>query len=159
MKKVFLILSTLLINVFLVWVIINNHNQIKFASYDSVTILGESQTTEAANREEFTKELNQFTSQTGSVIARRIVEPNEQGKTAFTYEVYGEGDLPEDLNEASEQSALTSDLANSYLLVSGPLETTTLSNKFTELGYSSHIFHAESVPLFVLLIATVPTNF
>lgn len=158
MKNIFLKVSMLIVTTFLVWAIVNNQNQIKFASYESVNIQGMDPAADAVNREDFTKEINQLASQTGSVVARRIVEPSGLRQTVFTYDVYGEGQLPEGLKEASEESAQISDLANSYLLISGPLDSTTLLNKFSDLGYNSFIFKSESLPIALLSITTAPTN-
>ena len=73
-----------------------------------------------------TEALSHLAVEPNSLIARRIVEPNEVGETRFTYATYGQGELPEGLTISSKESAETSDLLGSYPIVSGSLDGVSL---------------------------------
>ncbi|MFM0900542.1 DUF1430 domain-containing protein [Streptococcus suis] len=145
MRKWFIFLSTVLLSVFIVIRIQQENQQLQFLSYNAVDIVGRSGNSELSSREEFTDALNGLASQTDSVIARRIVEPQENGKVKFVYEVYGEGSLPKGWERASEVSAETSDLVNSYLIVSGSLTSDKLAEVIKQEGYSPWISSGYSI--------------
>ncbi|KXT84780.1 putative immunity protein [Streptococcus oralis] len=91
-----------------------------------------------------------------SLIARRIVEPNEAGETRFTYATYGEGELPAGLTISSEESAETSDLLGSYLILSGGLDGVSLQTTLKELGYQGFDSNGEDPFSIVFLSGTTP---
>lgn len=137
MRKWFIVLSTMLLTIFVVVRIHQENQQLQFLSYNAVDIVGRSGSSELSSRKEFTDALNDLAEQTDSVIARRIVEPQENGQVKFVYEVYGEGHLPTGWERASKVSAETSDLVNSYLIVSGPLTSDKLAEVIKQEGYST----------------------
>ncbi|HEM6138316.1 TPA: bacteriocin-associated integral membrane family protein [Streptococcus suis] len=145
MRKWFIFLSTVLLSVFIVIRIQQENQQLQFLSYNAVDIVGRSGNSELSSREEFTDALNGLAIQTDSVIARRIVEPQENGKVKFVYEVYGEGSLPKGWERASKVSVETSDLVNSYLIVSGSLTSDKLAEVIKQEGYSPWISSGYSI--------------
>lgn len=145
MRKWFIFLSTMLLSIFIVARIQQENQQLQFLSYNAVDIVGRSGDSQLSSREEFTKTLNDLAVQTDSVIARRVVEPQENGKVKFVYDVYGEGNLPEGWERASKVSVETSDLVNSYLIVSGPLTSDELAEVIKQEGYSTWISPGYSV--------------
>ena len=137
MKKLFILLSTFFLSFFLVWIIVLRAPQYLYASYDSVSLLRVKKDTQEPTREVFEQELENFANSEQSLIARRIVEPSKDGTTHFTYATYGQGTLPKQFQEASQESRERSDPLNSYLLLSGSLTKEKLSDKLGDLGYKA----------------------
>lgn len=121
MKKLFILLSTFFLSFFLAWIIVLRAPQYLYASYDSVSLLRVKKDTQEPTREVFEQELENFANSEQSLIARRIVEPSKDGTTHFTYATYGQGTLPKEFQEASQESRERSDPLNSYLLLSALL--------------------------------------
>ncbi|MBF0788082.1 MULTISPECIES: bacteriocin-associated integral membrane family protein [unclassified Streptococcus] len=151
MRRIFIFLSTLLLCVYIVIRIDDQRNQLVFSSYDAVDLIGTDGVRPKA-REDFTRALNELAESRDSVIARRIVEPNEKGETYFAYEIYGRGKLPESLNQATEESARNSDLVNSYLIVSGSVTTEELVSTMGQLGYKGVSTMATSAGVLLLVV-------
>ena len=137
MKKLFILLSTFFLSFFLAWIIVLRAPQYLYASYDSVTLLRVKKDTQEPTREVFEQELENFANSEQSLIARRIVEPSKDGTTHFTYAAYGQGTLPKQFQEASQESRERSDPLNSYLLLSGSLTKEKLAEKLGDLGYKA----------------------
>ena len=137
MKKLFILLSTFFLSFFLAWIIVLRAPQYLYASYDSVTLLRVKKEAQEPTREVFEQELEKFVNSEQSLIARRIVEPSKNGTTHFTYATYGQGTLPKEFQEASQESRERSDPLNSYLLLSGSLTKEKLADKLGDLGYKA----------------------
>ena len=137
MKKLFILLSTFFLSFFLAWIIVLRAPQYLYASYDSVSLLRVKKDTQEPTREVFEQELENFANSEQSLIARRIVEPSKDGTTHFTYATYGQGTLPKEFQEASQESHERSDPLNSYLLLSGSLTKEKLADKLGDLGYKA----------------------
>ena len=112
MKKLFILLSTFFLSFFFAWIIVLRAPQYLYASYDSVSLLRVKKDTQEPTREVFEKELENFVNSEQSLIARRIVEPSKDGTTHFTYATYGQGTLPKEFQEASQESRERSDPLN-----------------------------------------------
>lgn len=108
-----------------------SQEQLTFSTYPAVDIISFSRN---INRTDFNQYLNDFSLQQDSLIARRIVQPNIDGKVIFEYEFYGDNQGQSGLKEASIESTLTSDLANSYLIVSGNLSLNKLQEALEKMG-------------------------
>lgn len=137
MKKLFILLSTFFLSFFLAWIIVLRAPQYLYASYDSVSLLRVKKDTQEPTREVFEQELENFANSEQSLIARRIVEPSKDGTTHFIYATYGQGTLPKEFQEASQESRERSDPLNSYLLLSGSLTKEKLADKLGDLGYKA----------------------
>lgn len=137
MKKLFILLSTFFLSFFLAWIIVLRAPQYLYASYDSVSLLRVKKDTQEPTREVFEQELENFANSEQSLIARRIVEPSKDGTSHFTYATYGQGTLPKEFQEASQESRERSDPLNSYLLLSGSLTKEKLADKLGDLGYKA----------------------
>ena len=137
MKKLFILLSTFFLSFFFAWIIVLRAPQYLYASYDSVSLLRVKKDTQEPTREVFEQELEKFVNSEQSLIARRIVEPSKDGTTHFTYATYGQGTLPKEFQEASQESRERSDPLNSYLLLSGSLTKEKLADKLGDLGYKA----------------------
>ena len=137
MKKLFILLSTFFLSFFFAWIIVLRAPQYLYASYDSVSLLRVKKDTQEPTREVFEQELENFANSEQSLIARRIVEPSKDGTTHFAYATYGQGTLPKQFQEASQESRERSDPLNSYLLLSGSLTKEKLADKLGDLGYKA----------------------
>jgi len=121
MKRLFILISMVLVSLYMVITSVDHREEILFGNYPSVDVTGMVINQPVASREEVTEALSHLAVEHNSLIARRIVEPNEAGETRFIYATYGEGELPEGLTISSKESSETSDLLGSYLIVSGSL--------------------------------------
>ncbi|RRD94230.1 bacteriocin-associated integral membrane family protein [Clostridiales bacterium COT073_COT-073] len=137
MKQWFIYLSTLLIAIYLIWGITTFRQQLQYFSYPSVYVQGTKEGSAVVDREVLTQNLSQLAEKNDSIIARRIVEPNKEGKVHFTYEAYGCGELPEGLIVAESETAKASDPAGSYLIVKGELSAKTVADFLNKQGYEA----------------------
>ena len=61
-----------------------------FSSYNAVDVTGQALTDhKVSNRKEVTDALTNLANEHNSLIARRIVQPNEKGEIDFRYQFYG----------------------------------------------------------------------
>lgn len=156
MKRLFILISMVLVSLYMVITSVDHREEILFGNYPSVDVTGMMINQPVASREEVTEALSHLAVEHNSLIARRIVEPNEAGETRFTYATYGEGKLPEGLTISSKESAETSDLLGSYLIVSGSLDGVSLQTTLKELGYQGFVSNGEDPFSIVLLLTATP---
>ena len=156
MKRLFILISMVLVSLYMVITSVDHREEILFGNYPSVDVTGMVINQPVASREEVTEALSHLAVEQNSLIARRIVEPNEAGETRFTYATYGQGELPEGLTISSKESAETSDLLGSYLIVSGSLDGVSLQTTLKELGYQGFVSNGEDPFSIVLLLAATP---
>ncbi|HGS2882728.1 TPA: bacteriocin-associated integral membrane family protein [Streptococcus pneumoniae] len=156
MKRLFILISMVLVSLYMVITSVDHREEILFGNYPSVDVTGMMTNQPVASREEVTEALSHLAVEHNSLIARRIVEPNEAGETRFTYATYGEGELPEGLTISSKESAETSDLLGSYLIVSGSLDGVSLQTTLKELGYQGFVSNGEDPFSIVLLLTATP---
>ena len=156
MKRFFILISMVLVSLYMVITSVDHREEILFGNYSSVDVTGMVINQPVASREEVTEALSHLAVEHKSLIARRIVEPNEAGETRFTYATYGQGELPEGLTISSKESAETSDLLGSYLIVSGSLDGVSLQTTLKELGYQGFVSNGEDPFSIVLLLAATP---
>lgn len=143
MKRLFILISMVLVSLYMLITSVDHREEILFGNYLSVDVTGMVINQPVASREEVTEALSHLAVEHNSLIARRIVEPNEAGETRFTYATYGQGELPEGLTISSKESAETSDLLGSYLIVSGSLDGVSLQTTLKELGYQGFVSSGE----------------
>ncbi|HFI0476803.1 TPA: bacteriocin-associated integral membrane family protein [Streptococcus suis] len=153
MKRLFILVSTVLVAIYLGISLAGQVSLVEFGSYQAVDVIGKDTNRQTANRDQLTEVLTDLADEHKSVIARRIVEPNASGETSFTYAIYGSGRVPEGLTVSSKESAETSDLVSSYLIVSGDLDNQVLKESLESLGYSGMVHHGYS--LFSIFLSTV----
>lgn len=156
MKRLFILISMVLVSLYMVITSVDHREEILFGNYPSVDVTGMMINQPVASREQVTEALSHLAVEHNSLIARRIVEPNEAGETRFTYATYGEGKLPEGLTISSKESAETSDLLGSYLIVSGSLDGVSLQTTLKELGYQGFVSNGEDPFSIVLLLTATP---
>ena len=113
MKRVFIFISTILFSCYLVTMIVQQNQQISFSSYNAVDVTGQALTDhKVSNRKEVTDALTNLANEHNSLIARRIVQPNEKGEIDFRYQFYGHVSPPSNLKRASQESAEGSDIVD-----------------------------------------------
>ena len=156
MKRLFILISMVLVSLYMVTTSVDHREEILFGNYPSVDVTGMVINQPVAGREELTEALSNLAVEHNSLIARRIVEPNEAGETRFTYATYGQGELPAGLTVSSKESAETSDLLGSYLIVSGSLDGVSLQTTLKELGYNGFVSKRTESFSMILLLATTP---
>ena len=87
------------------------------SSYNAVDVTGQALTDhKVSNRKEVTDALTNLANEHNSLIARRIVQPNEKGEIDFRYQFYGHVSPPSNLKRASQESAEGSDIVSNYLI-------------------------------------------
>lgn len=146
MKRFFIILSTILFSCFVIIMLFQQNQQLSFSSYNAVDVIGKLPDGQGdTNRESVTKALEDLANTHGSLIARRIVQPNHKGEISFSYQFYGKGIHPSNLKEANSESAETSDLVSNYLIVSGPLSSEQLVSTLNQLGFNARAYSSESL--------------
>ncbi|MHB9782580.1 DUF1430 domain-containing protein [Streptococcus sp. 10F2] len=145
MRRIFIFLSTLFLSFFMLFMLWQQYPQVVFSSYPSVDLIGSVDTGTVIDREQVYTTLEKLAKDENSLIARRIVEPNQKGEMIFTYATYGEGTLPDGLMLASDKSSEDSDLVSSYLIVSGNLHLSQLEEIFRSLGYQAQSFSRASL--------------
>ena len=136
--------------------LVDKQEEILFGDYPTVDVLGTAVDQPVASRETVTETLTKLAKEQNSLIARRIVEPNEAGETRFSYATYGEGELATGLTISSKESAETSDLSGSYLIVSGNLNGDMLQKALQQLGYNG--FVSNKTNLIAILIAIISSS-
>ena len=153
MKRVFIFISTILFSCYLVTMIVQQNQQISFSSYNAVDVTGQALTDhKVSNRKEVTDALTNLANEHNSLIARRIVQPNEKGEIDFRYQFYGHVSPPSNLKRASQESAEGSDIVSNYLIVSGDLKGAELISTFSQLGYNAVDFSSYSILSLLLTI-------
>lgn len=153
MKRIFIFISFLLISIFTIFSIIQKKEVINFSKYSAVDITSVSKS--AATRSTLEELLNKVAQENDSLIAKRIVEPNNDEKQIFKYTVFGDKNqkLPIELSEATDKAASQSDVIASYLIVSGELTTSKLSKDLKSIGYQAT--EVEKPPFSSLLFGTL----
>ena len=102
------------------------------------------------------QELDSLARKHNSLIARTIWEVDSDGKSRTLYEAFGDGQLPDWMPQASQESIHKSDLLNNYNIISGTLTSQELATHLKELGLEkANAFENDRVS-FVLAMFTQP---
>ena len=133
MKRVFIILSNLFVTSFLLWIAFISPNTLIYRSLPVVGVLKQERT---VTYEELSANLDQLARESNSVIARQIQQTDSQGQVKFSYDIYGEGELPKGIKKADKEVASKESLLTNYYILSGKLPLEKLDQKLHELGFS-----------------------
>lgn len=133
MKKIFLFLSTILFFGFFTWLCVPSSSVILFYSYPSVSVI-ESPAAPQYD-EDLVNSLNNLAKDHQSLIGRRIVEPNEAGELRYTYDVYGDGELPDAFPSANEKRRKETAMDKEYIIYGGDLQAEELAQVLTDHGW------------------------
>ena len=148
MKRVFLFISNLLLTFFLIATLSFWKEALPQRLFPGV-----------AGQADYTtlkQELDSLARKHNSLIARTIWEVDSDGKSRTLYEAFGDGQLPDWMPPASQESIHKSDLLNNYNIISGSLTSQELATHLKELGLEkANAFENDRVS-FVLAIFTQP---
>ncbi|MCY7070468.1 DUF1430 domain-containing protein [Streptococcus oralis] len=151
MKRVFLFISNLLLTFFLIATLSFWKDALPQRLFSGVAVLSGQ-----ADYTTLKQELDSLARKHNSLIARTIWEVDSDGKSQTYYEVFGDGQLPDWMPPASQESIHKSDLLNNYNIISGSLTSQELATHLKELGLEkANAFENDRVS-FVLAIFTQP---
>ncbi len=153
MKRVFLFISNLLLTFFLIATLSFWKDSLPQILFPGAAVLSGQ-----ADYSTVKEELNSLAKEHNSLIARTIWEVDSDGKSQTYYEVFGEGQLPDWMPQASQESIHKSDLLNNYNIISGSLTSQELATHLKELGLEkANAFENDRVS-FVLALFTQPNQ-
>lgn len=151
MKRVFLFISNLLLTFFLIATLSFWKEALPQRLFPGVAVL--------SGQVDYTtlkQELDSLARKHNSLIARTIWEVDSDGKSRTFYEAFGDGQLPDWMPPASQESIHKSDLLNNYNIISGSLTSQELATHLKELGLEkANAFENDRVS-FVLAMFTQP---
>lgn len=151
MKRVFLFISNLLLTFFLISTLSFWKDSLPQILFPRAAVLSGQ-----ADYSTVKEELNSLAKEHNSLIARTIWEVDSDGKSQTYYEVFGDGQLPDWMPPASQESIHKSDLLNNYNIISGSLTSQELATHLKELGLEkANAFENDRVS-FVLAMFTQP---
>ncbi|MGT2772558.1 bacteriocin-associated integral membrane family protein [Streptococcus marimammalium] len=131
MKRVFILLSNLLVSLFLVWVITIWSDTYVSYYYPSVAVMDASSD---VSFDEVAERLERLAQETDSVIAIQHQETGPEGKAVFSYTTFGTGKLPEGLTERSLEASKNSSTLTNYFIFNGHLDLDLLRTALNEVG-------------------------
>ena len=151
MKRVFLFISNLLLTFFLIATLSFWKEALPQRLFPGVAV--------HSGQVDYTtlkQELDSLARKHNSLIARTIWEVDSDGKSRTLYEAFGDGQLPDWMPPASQESIHKSDLLNNYNIISGSLTSQELATHLKELGLEkANAFENDRVS-FVLAMFTQP---
>ena len=151
MKRVFLFISNLLLTFFLIATLSFWKDSLPQILFPGAAVLSGQ-----ADYSTVKEKLNSLAKEHNSLIARTIWEVDSDGKSRTLYEAFGDGQLPDWMPPASQESIHKSDLLNNYNIISGTLTSQELATHLKELGLEkANAFENDRVS-FVLAMFTQP---
>ena len=133
MKRLFILFSNLFILIFLLWIAFISPNTV---IHRSLPVIGILQQEKEVVYEELSSSLDQLAKENNSLIARQIQQTDSQGQVKFSYDIYGEGELPKGIKKADKEVASNESLLTNYYILSGNLTLEKLDQKLHDLGFS-----------------------
>ena len=153
MKRVFLFISNLLLTFFLIATLSFWKEALPQRLFPGVAVHSGQ-----ADYTTLKQELDSLARKHNSLIARTIWEVDSDGKSRTLYEAFGDGQLPDWMPPASQESIHKSDLLNNYNIISGSLTSQELATHLKELGLEkANAFENDRVS-FVLAMFTQPNQ-
>lgn len=133
MKRLFILFSNLFILIFLLWIAFISPNTLIYRSLPVVGVIKQERT---VTNEELSSNLDQLARESNSLIARQIQQTDSQGQVKFSYDIYGEGALPNGIKNEEKEFAAKKSLLTNYYILSGNLTLEKLDQKLHDLGFS-----------------------
>ena len=153
MKRIFLFISNLLLTFFLIATLSFWKEALPQRLFPGVAVHSGQ-----ADYTTLKQELDSLARKHNSLIARTIWEVDGDGKSRTLYEAFGDGQLPDWMPPASQESIHKSDLLNNYNIISGSLTSQELATHLKELGLEkANAFENDRVS-FVLALFTQPNQ-
>lgn len=134
MKKLFILISNLLASLFFVWVFTIWTDTYVSHYYPNVVVHDSSPETtfhHVATR------LEKLAEETDSFIAIQHQDPNSEGTTVFSYTTFGDGKLPDGLQEKKLEDAQSSSVETNYFVFDGHLDIHLLREELSQLGLTN----------------------
>ena len=133
MKRLFILFSNLFILIFLLWIAFISPNTV---IHRSLPVIGILQQEKEVVYEELSSSLDQLAKENNSLIARQIQKTDSKGQVKFSYDIYGEGTLPNGIKKEEKEFVAKESLLTNYYILSGNLTLEKLDQKLHDLGFS-----------------------
>lgn len=134
MKKLFILISNLLASLFFVWVFTIWTDTYVSHYYPNVVVRDSSPETTFQN---VATRLEKLAEETDSFIAIQHQDPNSEGTTVFSYTTFGDGKLPDGLQEKNLEDAQSSSVETNYFVFDGNLDIHLLREELSQLGLTN----------------------
>lgn len=134
MKKLFILISNLLASLFFVWVFTIWADTYVSHYYPNVVVRDSSPET---TFQHVATRLEKLAEETDSFIAIQHQDPNSEGTTVFSYTTFGDGKLPDGLQEKNLEDAQSSSVETNYFVFDGNLDIHLLREELSQLGLTN----------------------
>ena len=134
MKKLFILISNLLASLFFVWVFTIWTDTYVSNYYPNVVVRDSSPET---TFQHVATRLEKLAEETDSFIAIQHQNPNSEGTTVFSYTTFGNGKLPDGLQEKNLEDAQSSSVETNYFVFDGNLDIHLLREELSQLGLTN----------------------
>ena len=134
MKKLFILISNLLASLFFVWVFTIWTDTYVSHYYPNVVVRDSSPET---TFQHVATRLEKLAEETDSFIAIQHQDPNSEGTTVFSYTTFGNGKLPDGLQEKNQEDAQSSSVETNYFVFDGNLDIHLLREELSQLGLTN----------------------
>ena len=134
MKKLFILISNLLASLFFVWVFTIWTDTYVSHYYPNVVVRDSSPET---TFQHVATRLEKLAEETDSFIAIQHQDPNSEGTTVFSYTTFGNGKLPDGLQEKNLEDAQSSSVETNYFVFDGHLDIHLLKEELSQLGLTN----------------------
>ena len=134
MKKLFILISNLLASLFFVWVFTIWTDTYVSHYYPNVVVRDSSPET---TFQHVATRLEKLAEETDSFIAIQHQDINSEGTTVFSYTTFGNGKLPDGLQEKNLEDAQSSSVETNYFVFDGHLDIHLLREELSQLGLTN----------------------
>ncbi|WP_269794908.1 bacteriocin-associated integral membrane family protein [Streptococcus mitis] len=134
MKKLFILISNLLASLFFVWVFTIWTDTYVSYYYPNVVVRDSSSET---TFQHVATRLEKLAEETDSFIAIQHQDPNSEGTPVFSYTTFGNGKLPDGLQEKNLEDAQSSSVETNYFVFDGNLDIHLLREELSQLGLTN----------------------
>ena len=134
MKKLFILISNLLASLFFVWVFTIWTDTYVSHYYPNVVVRDSSPET---TLQHVATRLEKLAKETDSFIAIQHQDINSEGTTVFSYTTFGDGKLPDGLQEKNLEDAQSSSVETNYFVFDGNLDIHLLREELSQLGLTN----------------------
>ncbi|MEL0445747.1 DUF1430 domain-containing protein [Streptococcus pneumoniae] len=134
MKKLFILISNLLASLFFVWVFTIWTDTYVSNYYPNVIVRDSSPET---TFQHVATRLEKLAEETDSFIAIQHQDPNSEGTPVFSYTTFGNGKLPDGLQEKKLEDAQSSSVETNYFVFDGHLDIHLLREELSQLGLTN----------------------
>lgn len=134
MKKLFILISNLLASLFFVWVFTIWTDTYVSYYYPNVVVRDSSPET---TFQHVATRLEKLAEETDSFIAIQHQDPNSEGTPVFSYTTFGNGKLPDGLQEKNLEDSQSSSVETNYFVFDGNLDIHLLREELSQLGLTN----------------------